>query len=119
MRLQGDGRPDISLRWKGSAPILIECKNVLRTTYAGGIPKLDFQRTRAAKSDPCSRYYMPSDFQIVAACLHPVTEQWEFRFALTMELPAHATCPGRIDNNIRVVGGSFSAQAEEMLDQLN
>ena len=73
IRLQGDGKPDVSLRWKGSKPILIECKNVLRTTYAGGIPKLDFQRTRAAKSDPCSRYYMPSDFDVVAACLHPIT----------------------------------------------
>ena len=94
IRLQGDGKPDISLRWKGSKPILIECKNVLRTTYAGGVPKLDFQRTRAAKSDPCSRYYMPSDFQVVAACLHPVTEQWEFRFALTSELPAARELPG-------------------------
>ncbi|MGC2781873.1 MAG: hypothetical protein WA418_40190 [Bradyrhizobium sp.] len=118
MRLQGDGRPDISLRWKGSNPILIECKNVLRTTYAGGIPKLDFQRTRAAKSDPCSRYYTSSDFQIVAACLHPITEHWEFRFALTTELPAHASCRGRIDNNIRVAAGHFSAQAEVVLDQL-
>ena len=46
MRLQGDGKPDVSLRWKGSKPILVECKNVLRTTYAGGIPKVDFQRAR-------------------------------------------------------------------------
>jgi hypothetical protein len=118
VRLQGDGKPDVSLRWKGSKPILIECKNVLRTTYAGGVPKLDFQRTRAAKSDPCSRYYMPSDFQVVAACLHPLTEQWEFSFALTTDLPAHGSCRGRIDNNIRVAGGSFSQQVEAVLDRL-
>jgi hypothetical protein len=118
VRLQGDGKPDISLRWKRSKPILVECKNVLRTTYAGGIPKLDFQRTRAAKSDPCSRYYMPSDFQVVAACLHPVTERWEFRFALTRELPTHGSCPGRIDNNVRVGGGSFSSQIDAVLDRL-
>src|ERR1700722_12661710 len=31
-RLQGDGKPDISPRWKTSEPIFIECKNVLRTT---------------------------------------------------------------------------------------
>jgi hypothetical protein len=117
IRLQGDGKPDISLRWKGSKPILVECKNVLRTTYAGGIPKLDFQRTRAAKSDPCSRYYMPSDFQIVAACLHPVTEQWKFTFAPTSELPVHRSCPGRIDNNIRV-GDGFSSQIDGVLDKL-
>jgi hypothetical protein len=118
IRLQGDGKPDISLRWKGSKPILIECKNVLRTTYAGGTPKLDFQRTRAAKSDPCSRYYMPSDFDIVAACLHPVTERWEFQFALTSELPAHSHCDGRIDNNIRVGDQHFSAQVQLTLDRL-
>jgi hypothetical protein len=118
VRLQGDGKPDISLRWKHSKPIFVECKNVLRTTYADGIPKLDFQRTRAAKSDPCSRYYMPTDFQVVAACLHPVTEQWEFRFALTSELPPHGSCPGRIDNNIRVGGDSFSSQIDSVLDKL-
>jgi len=118
IRLQGDGKPDISLRWKNSEPIFVECKNVLRTTYAGRIPKLDFQRTRASKSDPCSRYYMPSDFQVVAACLHPVTEQWEFRFALTTELPPHGSCQGRIDNNIRVGGDSFSSQIDAVLDRL-
>jgi hypothetical protein len=114
--MQGDGKPDISLRWKGSKPILIECKNVLRTTYADGIPKLDFQRTRAAKSDPCSRYYMPSDFQVIAACLHPVTEKWEFQFALTRDLPPHGKCEGRIDNNIRVAPEHFSAYVERVLD---
>ncbi len=118
VRLQGDGKPDLSLRWKGSKPIMIECKNVLRTTYAGRVPKLDFQRTRAAKSDPCSRYYMPSDFDIVAACLHPLTEQWEFSFALTTELPPHGSCAGRIDNNIRVNAQSFSPQIDAVLDRL-
>lgn len=119
VRLQGDGRPDISLRWKGGRPILFECKNVLRTTYAGGIPKLDFQRTRASKADPCSRYYMPSDFDVLAACLHPVSERWEFRFALTSELPAHGTCEGRIDNNIRVSGETFSSDVARVLDRLS
>jgi hypothetical protein len=117
-RLQGDGKPDISLRWKGSKPILVECKNVLRTTYADGLPKLDFQRTRAAKSDPCSRYYAPSDFHVVAACLHPVTEHWEFKFALTSQLPAHGSCPGRIDNNVRVSGDTFSPCIGKLLDRL-
>lgn len=116
-RLQGDGKPDISLRWRGGKPLLIECKNVLRTTYAGGIPKLDFQRTRAAKSDPCSRYYSRSDFDIVAACLHPITEQWEFRFALTSSLPAHGHCDGRIDNNIRVDKVTFSPAIQQLLDR--
>jgi hypothetical protein len=118
IRLRGDREPDVSLRWKGGKPILIECKNVLRTTYAGGIPKLDFQRTRAAKADPCSRYYTPGDFQVVAACLHPVTESWEFRFALTGELPAHGNCDGRIDSNIRVGSEHFSTKIEPVLERL-
>lgn len=118
-RLQGDGKPDIRLRWKGSEPIFVECKNVLRDTiYSGGIPKLDFQRTRAAKTDPCSRYYRPSDFQVVAACLHPITEQWQFSFALTSELPPHAHCRGRINNNIRVGSEHFSAHVENVLNKL-
>lgn len=118
-RLSEEGRPDISLRWRGGQPILIECKNVLRTTYAGGVPKLDFQRTRASKSDPCSRYYSPADFEVVAACLHPVTEHWEFRFALTRELPAHGSCPGKIDNNVRVVGSTFSSDLGSALGRLS
>lgn len=117
-RLQGDGQPDISLRWKGSKPILIECKNVLRTTYAGGIPKLDFQRTRASKADPCSRYYMPSDFQVLAACLHPVREEWVFEFARTADLPPHSTCEGRINSNLPVRGPAFSARIQDVLDQI-
>jgi hypothetical protein len=118
IRLKGDGKPGISLRWKGGKPIFVECKNVLRTMYTGNTPKLDFQRTRAAKGDHCSRYYMPSDFQVVAACLHPVTEQWEFRFALTSELPPHNSCQGRINNNIRVVSDRFSSQIDAVLDRL-
>lgn len=118
IRLESDGKPDVSLRWKGSKPILIECKNVLRTTYAGGIPKLDFQRTRAAKSDPCSRYYMPSDFAVVAACLHPILERWDFKFALTSELPAHGHCENRIDSNIRVSEPHFSPTIQQLLDKV-
>lgn len=117
-RIQEEGKPDISLCWKGSKPILIECKNVLRSTYADGTPKLDFQRTRAAKSDPCSRYYMPNDFQVVAACLHPLTERWEFRFALTKELPKHSTCDGRIDSNVRVGQQHFANDLAAALDRL-
>jgi hypothetical protein len=115
-RLVADGEPDISLRWKGGAPLLIECKNTLRTTYADGRPKVDFQRTRASKGDPCSRYYRPGDFPILAACLHAVTEKWEFRFALTADLEPHKECHGRITNMIGVAEPIFSESAEKMFD---
>jgi len=75
---------------------------VLRTKAADGSIKLDFQRTRASKKDPCSRYYQPSDFDVVAACLHSVTERWEYRYALTSGLEPHAKCKGRLSNNIRL-----------------
>lgn len=52
-RIEGDGFPDIELRWKDSRPVRVECKNTLRTTYSDGRPKLDFQRTRASMADPC------------------------------------------------------------------
>ena len=116
IRLEADGKPDISLRWKGGAPILIECKNTLRSTYSDGRPKVDFQKTRASKGDPCSRYYRPEDFPVLAACLHAVTESWEFRFALTTDLELHKTCVGRIANMIGVAEPIFSASAERVFE---
>ncbi|MBM3273310.1 hypothetical protein FJY94_08770 [Candidatus Kaiserbacteria bacterium] len=116
IRLEADGKPDLSLRWKGGVPILIECKNTLRTTYADGRPKVDFQKTRASKGDPCSRYYRPQDFPVLAACLHAVTESWEFRFALTSDLEPHKTCHGRIANMIGVAEPTFSANAGNVFD---
>src|SRR6185503_243871 len=68
-RLEGDG-PDLKVRLRSGNELTIECKNVLRKTDREGLARLDFQRTRAAKSDPCSRYYSPKDFDVVAACLH-------------------------------------------------
>jgi len=117
MRLNKEGGPDLTLRWKGSAPLLIECKNVLRKTDRAGVPRVDFQRTRASKSDPCSRYYQASEFQLLAACLHAVTEQWEFKFALTSDLPAHNKCHGRLSNNLRVSDEWFTADVSAALDR--
>ena len=116
-RIEEDGRPDISLRWKGGAPMLIECKNTLRKTYSGGAAKVDFQKTRAAKGDPCSRYYRSSDFQVLAACLHAVTERWEFQFALTRDLPPHAECAGRLSSNIRVETPIFTDRPDAAFDK--
>jgi restriction-modification system family protein len=100
-RLPGDG-PDLSVRLHGGKELTIECKNVLRKTDRDGLARLDFQRTRAAKSDPCSRYYSPKDFDVVAACLHAVTERWEFQFALPARLHPHAKCPGKLSSNVHI-----------------
>lgn len=114
VRLEGDGRPDVSLRWRGGAPILIECKNTLRTTYKDGRPRVDFQRTRASKGDPCSRYYASTDFTVLAACLHSVTAAWEYRFALTAALPDHPKCVGKITSAIAVAEPLFTDRAEDV-----
>lgn len=114
-RLTEEGTPDLSLSYKKRAPILIECKNVLRTTASDGLPRIDFQRTRASKADPCSRYYRASEFALLAACLHARTEQWEFRFAPTSALAPHAACPGRLKSSLKV-DASWYAEAEAAID---
>jgi len=101
-RLDQEGGPDIHLSYRGGRLLTIECKNVLRRLDQSQRPRIDFQRTRASKSNPCSRYYAASDFDIVAGCLHAVTEKWEFRYTLTAELPPHQECAGKITNNVRI-----------------
>jgi hypothetical protein len=103
-RIEEDGKPDFMLRFQDSRPITLECKNVLRKLRTDGIPRVDFQKTRASKADPCSRYYRPEEFDVVAACLHPSTEQWEFAFALTRELAPHPKCEGRLSNIVCING---------------
>lgn len=100
--LRAEGQPDLQVRYRDSRPVLVECKNVLRKTYSDGLARVDFQRTRASKSDPCSRYYKPDDFDIVAACLHPHTEKWEFSFLLTGQLAPHPKCIDRLSNKVQV-----------------
>jgi hypothetical protein len=112
-RLDDEGGPDIRVNYRGGPPLTIECKNVSRDRDKFGNSKIDFQRTRAAKGDPCSRYYQKSDFDIVAACLHATTHSWDFKFVLPTQLPGHKKCDGRISNNIRV-DGSWVSQAEEI-----
>ena len=101
-RLDEEGGPDLRIAYKGGPALTVECKNVARETDRHGNPKVDFQRTRAAKGDPCSRYYRPAEFDIVAACLHGISARWDFRYVLPGGLPPHRTCPGRITSNIRV-----------------
>lgn len=101
-KIDVEGGPDLQIR-VGNGPLLsVECKNVLRKTNKDGVPRVDFQRTRASKANPCSRFYAPSDFDVVAACLHSVTEKWEFRYILPHQLAAHANCVGKISNNVLV-----------------
>ncbi|HEX8619034.1 MAG TPA: hypothetical protein VF911_15730 [Thermoanaerobaculia bacterium] len=101
-RIEAENSPDIQLRFEGSDLLFVECKNVLRKPNKDGAARVDFQRTRASKADPCSRYYTAGDFDVLAACLHAQTERWEYSFALTRELAAHKKCPGRLSSNVVV-----------------
>lgn len=101
-RIEEEGGADVRLRFESSDLLYVECKNVLRSTTKSGAARVDFQRTRASKADPCSRYYREGDFDLLAACLHALTERWEYSFALTHELDAHRTCHGRLSSNVVV-----------------
>lgn len=68
------------------------------------VPWIDFQKTRASKVDPCTRYYRPEELDLVAACLQPCTERWEFAFAPARELDPHPSCEERLSNNVRING---------------
>lgn len=115
VHIEEEGGADVRLRYLGSRPLEIECKNVLRKTAANGLARIDFQRTRASKADPCSRYYRPGDFDVVAGCLHAISSKWEFRYALPQTLDPHPRCPGRLSNNVRLDLERWSENPEPIL----
>jgi hypothetical protein len=90
------------------------CKNVLRVSDAQKRPRLDFMKTRASLTDPCSRYYKPEDFQVVAACLHARTERWEFEAHCTATMQPHRRCPGRLNHRV-VIDETWSRDLESVL----
>ncbi len=113
-RMQGEGVPDVSLRFEGGRLLAIECKNVLRRVTADGLATMDFMKTRASQADPCSRYYLPTQFDIVAGCLHAVTTSWEFQYVLTSALDPHPKCPGRLSPRVRL-DGRWTGNAADVL----
>lgn len=113
-RLDLEDKPDVLVSFR-AVPLLIECKNVLRQRSAGGLARMDFQRTRASKNDPCSRYYGSEEFDVLAACLHAVDESWTFSFALPGRLDPHLKCPGKLSNNVRI-DDRWSLDAAQVLE---
>jgi hypothetical protein len=77
--------------------VRVEVKVVDATSYADGTPKVDLRRTTG------ERLYLPSDFEVLAACLLPVTGTWEYRYRAT-SLLARRSVDGveRLDPNVRV-----------------
>jgi hypothetical protein len=116
-RLEDDRGPDVRLSYRGS-DVRVECKNTSRVCTKEGYEKIDLQRTRASKADPCSRYYKPSEFELVAACVHAVTGKWEFKYAPTAVLDPHATCSGRLSNNVKL-DARWTGNAAEALTRIS
>jgi hypothetical protein len=86
-----DGFPDCRAYYRGRS-FLIECKNVEKPKPRKRAPEsdpvtIDFQRTRNPIDKPWERFYLPDEFQIVAACLWNRTGIWNSRFAATADLP--------------------------------
>jgi hypothetical protein len=82
------------------------------------VPRLDFQRTRASIGDPCSRYYSAAEFQIVAACVHPVSERWEFKYKRTDAMAPHDRCVGKLSSNV-IINGSWTDDLTGLLASLS
>jgi hypothetical protein len=112
-----DGQPDFRVTYMGRPPVSIEVKNV-RSLQVSGRPQIDFQRTRATKENPtCGRYYKRDQFEILAACLHPITARWEYRFRPTSTLTVHPDCPGRLWHHVIVDEGvPWTDDLGEVLD---
>lgn len=81
--------------------IVTPCKKLVRvevkTIRNGPGWKVEVQKTRAAKSDPSSRYYAHGQFDILAVCVGRATNNWEeFRYVLMRDLPRHPDYPDKV-----------------------
>jgi hypothetical protein len=91
-----EGPPDFFVEMADGRTVTIECKNASPKRYADGTPKVEVQKTRASKGDPTSRFYAPTAFDVVAACMYGPTGAWTFRYRRSADLIQHASHPGRI-----------------------
>jgi hypothetical protein len=94
--IERDAEPDFDVALPDGRRVLVECKNVSPNTYADGTPKVEVQKTRSQRDDPAGRFYRPEQFDVVAACLYPVTGRWEFRFKPSGRMARHAQFPDRL-----------------------
>jgi hypothetical protein len=93
---ESDGPPDFVAQLAGGPEVTVECKNAAHDTYADGTAKVETQKTRASKGDPKSRFYEPSDFDVVAACMYGPWGRWEFRYKRSVDLNRHAEHSDRL-----------------------
>jgi hypothetical protein len=111
-----DGEPDFSFWYRGRA-IRLECK-LVAAKLTRRMPLVDFQKTRASQGDKCSRFYGADQFEVLAACVHPITQKWDYRFALTRTLPPHPACSHKLSTRISVAP-SWPDDIITVIDQLS
>lgn len=88
-----DGMHDFTVLTLSGSAIRVEVKTIRN----GPKPKVELQKTRAAKADPSSRFYDLEHFDVVAVCVGRLTGDWsQFRYALVKELPIHRDHPNKI-----------------------
>jgi hypothetical protein len=95
-QIDRDGEPDLDVVMKDGRRISVECKNVSPKPDQQGRPRVEVQKTRSQKDNPAGRFYLPEQFDVVAACLYARTGRWEFRYKATRDLPRHSTFPDRL-----------------------
>lgn len=119
-----DGFPDCRVD-VAQKSYLIECKLVRKLSSSAqgrravSAPlEIDFQRTRNPIDRKWERYYLPSEFSVVAACLWNRTRSWEFRFASTLDLPRHSIYPDRLATKVVVDMDSSRVWNPDLLEVL-
>lgn len=95
-QIDEDGQPDFDVELRDGRHVLVECKNASPNRTREGSFKIDLQKTRHSKDDRASRYYEPSQFDVVAVCLFSPTGEWRFLFRSTRDLPRHDEHPDRL-----------------------
>jgi hypothetical protein len=91
-----EGPPDYFVELVDGRRVTVECKNASPKLYADGTPKVEVQKTRASQGDPTSRFYTPTSFDMVAACMYGPTGKWTFRYRRSADLVEHTAHRGRI-----------------------
>ena len=91
-----DGPPDVAVTLRDGRRVRVECKNGSPGFYKSGEGRVEVQKTRASKGDPASRYYEPSQFDVLAVCLWPETGPPRFVFRATRDLARHSEFPDRL-----------------------
>lgn len=113
VQIDEDGRPDFDVTLRSGRQITVECKNI-SPVRRGNQARVEVQKTRGSKSDPKSRFYRLDQFDLVAACLWPITGKWEFRFKATGALEPHRQFADRVAP-IQIVDESWKHTPSEAL----